>query len=376
MVKRPKITIVSGEISGDQYAATLASNIKKLNPEIEITGIGGKKLTSTGIRIIAENKLSGAFGFSSVIKNFRSHLKFFNTCLKAIKNECPDLIVFIDNPGFNLSLAKKLVDFRKIYYIPPKIWAHNYQRIFLIRHLFEAVIVIFPFEKQIYEKENVPAYYFGHPVIDLIPGEISNENFFNEIGSNKDAFIIGIFPGSRQEEIKYILPLLVMAASRVKKIYSEATFVVSCADEQLYSDIKTILEQYGEHWYIWKKSPHVLAKNSKISLCASGTMNLEIALCGTPMIVFYRLSGFNYLIAKLIVKLNYVSPVNIICGKKVVEEFIQNVNWQKFQRVFSQLICESGEVRKKQMAQFKNIRQILGQANVSEKIADFIIKRV
>ncbi|MCM8764478.1 MAG: hypothetical protein NC830_03855, partial [Candidatus Omnitrophica bacterium] len=147
-----KVAIVSGEVSGDQYARLLVLRLRKIIPDAEILGIGGFGLKSSGIKIIAENPLAGAFGVGSVVKNLKRHMTFLNACVSAIKKEKPELIIFIDNPGFNLNLAKRLPKFRKIYYIPPKVWAHNYQRIFLIRHLFESVIVIFPFEKGLYDR--------------------------------------------------------------------------------------------------------------------------------------------------------------------------------------------------------------------------------
>lgn len=370
-----KIAIVSGEVSGDQYARLLALQLQKTIPHIEIVGIGASGLERSGIRIIAENPLAGTFGVSAVLKNLKRHMAFLNACVSAIRKENPDLIIFIDNPGFNLNLAKRLPGFRKIYYTPPKVWAHNYQRIFLIRHLFESVIVIFPFEKMLYEMEGVPAHFFGHPVIDLINNFSADEEFFKKTKIDNHNLIVGLFPGSRKEEVIHILPLLVKAGKLIQKNY-RVSFVVSCADEKLYPVEKEILESKKLDWPIWVGSAHAIAGRSHIALAASGTMNLELALLGIPMIVFYRMAGINYFIARIIVQLNYVSPVNIVCGRKVVEEFIQDVNWYKFQRVFSELFEESSEKRKVQIEEFKNMKQQLGGEKVSEKIASFISQKI
>ncbi|HOJ31714.1 MAG TPA: lipid-A-disaccharide synthase, partial [bacterium] len=335
MEKVSKIAIFSGETSGDQYASLLAYQLKKIFADVEIIGIGGPKLQASGIRIIAEHPLSGTFGFSAVAKTLCKQVKFLHHCIRIIKKENPDLIVFIDNPGFNLTLAKNLYDFKKIYYIPPKIWAHDYQRIFLIKHFFHSVIVIFPFEKPIYEKEGIPAYYGGHPVLDLISEE-KDEDFFQKTGIDKNIPLIGFFPGSRQEEIKHILPLLIKAGKIILQKY-HVSFAISCAEERLYQMQKKILERENINWPVWKGSTHTLAKNSKVALAASGTINLEIALCDTPMLVFYKMEPVNYTIARIIVQSGYVSPVNIVSGRKVVDEFIQNINWYRFQRVFSEV---------------------------------------
>ena len=370
-----RIMIVSGEISGDQYAGLLALQLKKLSSDIDIAGIGGKKLKSTGIRIILENPVSGDFGITSVLKNLWPHIRFLKQCKKAIEKENPDLIVFIDNPGFNLALAEKLNNFRKIYYVPPKIWAHNYQRIFLIKNLFDSVITIFPFEKQLYEKENIPSYYFGHPVVDLICEYEDFNDFLQKMRIRKNSQIIGIFPGSRKEEIRNIFPLMIRAGYEVKKKYPYVDFIVSCADESLYEILKTMIEGEKIDWRIWNGSAHILAKNSQVALTASGTMNLELAILGIPMIVFYKMDRINYSIAKTIVHCNYISPVNIITGKKIVEEFIQDVNWNRFMRIFSE-IFEQGEKREKHIQQLKHLRLILGEKDVSARVADFIMEKL
>jgi len=370
-----RIMIVSGEISGDQYAGLLALQLKKLSSDIDIAGIGGKKLKSTGIRIILENPVSGDFGITSVLKNLWPHIRFLKQCKKAIEKENPDMIVFIDNPGFNLALAEKLNNFRKIYYVPPKIWAHNYQRIFLIKNLFDSVITIFPFEKQLYEKENIPSYYFGHPVVDLICEYEDFNDFLQKMRIKKNSQIIGIFPGSRKEEIRNIFPLMIRAGYEVKKKYPYVDFIVSCADESLYEILKTMIEGEKIDWRIWNGSAHILAKNSQVALTASGTMNLELAILGIPMIVFYKMDRINYSIAKTIVHCNYISPVNIITGKKIVEEFIQDVNWNRFMRIFSE-IFEQGEKREKHIQQLNHLRLILGEKDVSARVADFIMEKL
>ncbi len=370
-----RIMIVSGEISGDQYAGLLALQLKKLSSDIDIAGIGGKKLKSTGIRIILENPVSGDFGITSVLKNLWPHIRFLKQCKKAIEKENPDLIVFIDNPGFNLALAEKLNNFRKIYYVPPKIWAHNYQRIFLIKNLFDSVITIFPFEKQLYEKENIPSYYFGHPVVDLICEYEDFNDFLQKMRIRKNSQIIGIFPGSRKEEIRNIFPLMIRAGYEVKKKYPYVDFIVSCADESLYEILKTMIEGEKIDWRIWNGSAHILAKNSQVALTASGTMNLELAILGIPMIVFYKMDRINYSIAKTIVHCNYISPVNIVTGKKIVEEFIQDVNWNRFTRIFSE-IFEQGEKREKHIQQLKHLRLILGEKDVSARVADLIMEKL
>jgi len=163
-----KISILAGEISGDNYGALLARNLKQISPQIEISGAGGEKMKKEGVEII-EGMPTGYMGYSSIILKLPEYLKFFKKVVSEINDTKPDIIIFVDNPGFNLKVAETLgKKFLKIYYIPPKVWAHNYKRVKKIKRNIDLVIPIFPFEKDIYEKEKIPFKYLGHPVVDLI----------------------------------------------------------------------------------------------------------------------------------------------------------------------------------------------------------------
>ncbi len=357
-----KISILAGEISGDNYGALLARNLKQLSPKIEISGTGGEKMRKEGVKII-EGMPTGYMGYSSIIFKLPEYLKFFKKVVSEINCTKPDIIIFVDNPGFNLKVAEKIgKKFLKIYYIPPKVWAHNYKRIRKIKRNIDLVIPIFPFEKEIYEKEKIPFKYLGHPVVDLIQKGKKIE---------KKRKIIGILPGSRIQEVKYILPVILKIISDLKKEL-DFDILISSTNEKIYKVIEKIIKGKKVIANIVKGNLYTVIENSDVILATCGTVNLEVALMKRPLIVFYRTSLLNYLIASFMVKLNMVSPVNLFLGEKIVPEYLQKIPEKKVKEDIIELI-KKGEIYKKQMHYFSILEEKMGKEGVSRKVAEFIL---
>ncbi len=370
-----KIAIICGEISGFSYAKLLVSHLKEINPLLEIVGIGGKNLEKYGVKIIEEYPSAGFIGFTDVFLKLVQFLKFLKRAEQKIKSEKPDLVIFIDNPGFNLKLAQRLSGLKKIYYIPPKIWAHEYKRIKTIKRYFSSVITIFPFENALYQKEDIPCFYFGHPVVDLIESEKIKEDFWEKAGLKKEKRIIGFFPGSRKSEIMNILPVFLKIARELNPVLTDVQFVISSASEEMEKVIGIVQKRAGTHLPVWNKRSQTLVSYSSLCLCASGTMNLEVALIGKPMLVFYKMDFINYLILRFMIKLPYISPVNIIYNRGLVPEFLQNMQYEEIKKKCILLLDNKEEIEK-QKEGFKEIKNICGIPSVSKKIAEFIIKNV
>lgn len=363
-----KICILSGEKSGDNYGALLCENFKKIKKDIFIFGTGGKEMEKQGVEII-KGLPFGSMGISGVFKKIINYWFFLNKLLKKIEIEKPDLVIFIDNPGFNLYVAKRLKKkFKTCYYIPPKIWVHNYKRIEILKKYINFVIPIFPFECEIYKKEDIPYFYFGHPFVDLIKKkDIKEKNI-------KDKKVkIGILPGSRREEIKYNLPIMKKIVEDINKKI-ELEVLISLADECFKRDIEKIFKDTDVLYEI-TDDLYWLIKNSDVICAVSGTVNLEVAYLEKPMIVFYKTSFLNYFFAKLVVKLNMISPVNIILGEKIVPEYIQNFEIKKAEKDVIDLI-ERKDLYKKEIEGFKKMKDMIKEKNVSYAIADFLIKGV
>ncbi|MCM8804374.1 MAG: lipid-A-disaccharide synthase [Candidatus Omnitrophica bacterium] len=363
-----KICILAGEKSGDNYGSLLCRNFKELKPDIFIFGTGGERMEKEGVNLI-KGMPFGQMGFSGVIKKIFSYISFLKKIIKEIERQNPDIIIFIDNPGFNLEIAKRLKKkFKTFYYIPPKIWAHNYKRIKILKKYVDFVIPIFPFECEIYKKENIPYFYFGHPFVDLI-----KEKDIQETTVKNKKIKIGICPGSRKEEIIYNLPIIKKIVEDLnKKINLEV--LISLSDESFRRDIEKILKGTD---FLYKITDQLywLIENSDVICAVSGTVNLEVAYFEKPIIVFYKTSFFNYLFAKLVVKLNIISPVNIILGEKIVPEYIQNFKIEEAEKDIIDLI-ERKDLYNKEIIGFKKMKDMLKEKNVSRAIAEFIIKGV
>ncbi|MGC8976352.1 MAG: lipid-A-disaccharide synthase [Candidatus Ratteibacteria bacterium] len=359
-----KICILAGEKSGDNYAALLCENLKRIKKDIFIFGTGGKEMEKKGVYII-KGMPFGSMGFTDVFKKIIKYLFFLKKLIRKIEIEKPDIVIFIDNPAFNLEVAKRLKKrFKSCYYIPPKIWAHNYKRVKILKKYIDFVIPIFPFECEIYKREKIKFFYFGHPFVDLV-----KEKKFNTKIKKEEAINIGLLPGSRKEEIKYNLPLMKKIIKNLNKKMG-LEILISCADESFKIDIEKIFKDIS---YQIIEDLHFLIKNSDVVVAVSGTVNLEVAYFEKPMIIIYKTSFLNYFFAKFLVKLNMISPVNIFLGEKVFPEYIQNFEIERVTKDIIDLI-EKKELYEREMAGFRKLKEILIWENVSENIANFIIK--
>lgn len=364
-----KVVILAGETSGDNYGALLIEKIKKLSKDTFIAGTGGNRMRQQ-VDLFIEGIPYGKMGFSGILKNLRVFYRSFRRIKNEIEKLKPDRIVFIDNPGFNLKMAQALgKKFPCYYYIPPKIWAHQYSRIKIIKKYICAVIPIFGFEEEIYRKEGVVCRWFGHPAVDLLLQAQTTR--IEEPPASRQVQVIGILPGSRQEEVSRLLPVFIRITQLLKHRI-QCKVKLSSADPDIKSLEELILNKYREKFDIIEGPPYKVINNSDILLATSGTVNLEVALTGKPLLVFYKTSILNYLLARIVVKLKMVSPVNLLYGEKIVPEYIQRF---PYDRIVNDCldILNKGELYRRQMDRFRTITGMTGNGSVSEKTAGFIL---
>jgi lipid-A-disaccharide synthase len=312
-----KIFIIAGEASGDLHASNLVKELRLLLPDVQISGWGGGLMQQNGVTILKDYKELAFMGFSEVVKNLGTIFKNFKLCKAQIEAFKPDAILFVDYPGFNLRMAKwaKLEGYKTIYYISPQIWAWKENRIHGIKKYVDQMLVILPFEKAFYEKWDFPVSYVGHPLVSVIE-DFKKANIVQEHPLQPT---IAVLPGSRKQEILEKLPIMLSVVADFK----DYTFIVTKAPGVDTSVYGPLLANYPNVKVVERKTYSVL-HTATAAMVTSGTATLETALFGVPQVVCYKGNKLSYLIAKKIVKIKYISLVNLIMDKPVVKELIQD----------------------------------------------------
>lgn len=318
-----KVFIITGEHSGDIHAGKVVEILKSKNPELEIQGIGGENLQNAGAVLYCDHSKMSAFGFN--FKMAIEHLQLEkNVCEYILEEYKPDLVLLIDYGTFNLRVAKRLKGkgIKVFHYIPPQVWASRKWRIKGIKKYIDKVLCIFPFEVEMYKKEGIDVHFCGHPLVKQLPQKANREEFFKKHGLDTTRPLVSVFPGSRPLELYYLADTFIKSAKKLQKQHPELQFCISHApnlSNQVY-------DKYIKNtdFKIIKGENHALLSVSDSLILASGTVALEAALYQTPMIIGYKGPWFIYIVYLLVRCIKNVSLPNIITGKNIVPELIQN----------------------------------------------------
>jgi len=310
-----KLFFIAGERSGDLHASNLIKEIKKLIPDTEVVGYGGDLMENAGMRLLSHYREISFMGFYEVVKNLFTIRKKIKECKNHIQLEKPDIIVLVDFPGFNLRMAKfaKDLGIKTAYYISPKIWAWKKGRINTIRTVIDNMYVIFPFEVDFYKSLNYKVEYVGNPLVE----HIKNFDFEDFRLPASDQKYIAFLPGSRPQEIQKSIPIIKCLSNR----NPDLVFMVGGVDN-VDNEEYSALQKISNVNVLFDRTYDIL-KFCDVSITTSGTATLETALIGTPQVVCYKTSNISYQIAKRVVKLKYISLVNLIIDQPVVKELIQ-----------------------------------------------------
>lgn len=318
-----KIFIITGEYSGDIHASNVVKELRALNSDVQIEGIGGINLESQGVKLFTNQDKMSAMGISSQI--LINHIKLGKAVVDYLKNEYkPDLVLLIDYGAFNLCVAKFLHDsgIKIFYYIPPQVWASRKYRIKFIQKFVDKVLCIFPFEKPLYAQYGIDTYYCGHPLVSQLPPAAGRREFFRNHGLDVEKRLVSVFPGSREFELKNLMPVFKEAVRRLKDRHSDLQFCISHApnlSNEVYEkylgdcDIKVI-----------KGENQALLSVSDALILASGTVALEACLYKTPMIIAYKGPQILYWLYLLVRCIKRVCLPNIIADKDIVPEILQS----------------------------------------------------
>ena len=363
-----KYYIIAGEASGDLHGSNLIKEIRKLDADAHIRCWGGDMMQAEGATLVKHYRDLAFMGFIEVIQNLSTILKNIRFCKEDISSFHPDVIIFIDYPGFNLRIAKwaKEQKYKTVYYISPQVWAWKESRVKTIKQVVDKMIVILPFEKDFYEsKWQYKVDYVGHPLVQVINDFKETSNYQNPY--NKP--VITILPGSRKQEVAVKLPVMLEAT----KSFPGYQFVVAKASSLDDAYYAPMLKDYNNVATVRNETYNLLSV-SVAAIVTSGTATLETALFGVPQVVCYKGSPISYQIAKRLLKIKYISLVNLIMDKKVVTELIQHeMNAANIIEELNLLLQD--ENKKRQLHNdYSDLRHLLQQGgNASAKAAGIIV---
>ena len=318
-----KVFVITGEYSGDIHAGKVVQNLKELNPDIEVQGIGGENLKNAGALLFCDHSKMSAFGFS--LKMAVDHLKLENDVVEYILDEFkPDLVLLIDYGTFNLRVAKRLKGhgIKVVHYIPPQVWASRKWRIKGIKKYVDKVLCIFPFEEEMYREYGIDVTYCGHPLVKQLPEKADRNEFFSAHGLDSAKKLVSVFPGSRPLELKFFGKTFIKAAKKLQKKHPELQICISHAPNLKDDVFDKYIKNTG--FKVIKGENQALLSVSDSLVLASGTVALEAALYQTPMIIGYRGPWILYFIYLLVRCIKRVSLPNIIMDEDIVPELIQS----------------------------------------------------
>lgn len=364
-----KYYIVAGEASGDLHGANLMKSIYTQDKDAEIRFWGGDLMQAVGGTLVTHYKERAFMGFIEVILNLPKVLGFIKSCKKDIFQFQPDVVIFIDNSGFNLRIAKwaKAQNFKTNYYISPQVWASRAGRVKEIKRDIDKLFVILPFEKEFYQKQGYQVEFVGHPLIDAIADRTQmEETAFREKYQLNSKRIIALLPGSRKQEITKMLSVMLSLVDQ----FPEYQFVIAGAPSQEFHFYKQII---GDHKVSFvNNKTYDLLSFSYAALVGSGTATLETALFKVPQVVCYKGSAISYQIAKRIITLQYISLVNLIMNREVVKELIQNdFTKKKLQEALTRIL---DPVHREQLfSEYYELENLLGGKGASERVAKQIV---
>ena len=321
-----RILIVAGEASGDIYGADLVRQAQLLDPALHFFGIGGARMREAGVVTLVDSAEMAVMGVVEVISHFGVISAAFKKLKRILQDNPPDLLILIDYPGFNLRLAKvaRKAGVKVLYYISPKVWAWKAGRVKTIAASVDHIAVIFPFEVPLYEKAGVPVTFVGHPLLDLVDVNMTRDDAALSFGLNPARKIVGLFPGSRRSEIERMLPTIIESARCVQRMYSDVQFVLPLASTLRDSEVLPQFAASGLEPIVTRQRIHDLIRSCDAVISVSGTVTLEVALIGTPMVIIYKLAPLTYMLAKRLVKVAHIGLCNIVAGESVVKELIQD----------------------------------------------------
>ena len=369
--------ISCGEPSGDLYAGALASAILALEPDAVVTGFGSERLRAAGASLIRDFKGLSVTGLTEALRVVPRSWQIYRALVRAAEADPPDVFVPIDFPDFNFVLARAL--HRRgvpvVYYISPQLWAWRRGRLKTMKRVVDRVLVIFPFEAAFYEEAGVPVTFVGHPLLEMTGPPVAREVFLREHGLDPSRPVVAILPGSRRNELRAMLPDLVRAAGLIAARVPDAQFLVARAPhlgDDLFAPLAEWRANAAKPVVLEGLTDAVLA-SADVALLASGTVTVQAALHGCPMVVVYRVGPLTYAIGKPLVRVDTYAMVNLVAGRRVVPELIQDAFTPEAVAAEALRVLTDPGHAAQVKAELAAVRAKLGTAGASNRAAEAVI---
>lgn len=359
-----KICVVAGEASGDIHASEVVRELRAIDPGLRAFGFGGDHLRREGVEIMHDIRELAVVGLFNVIKHLPMFRRVFDDIARRIESERPDAVLLVDFPDFNLRLAKRCraIGVPVVYYISPQIWAWRRRRVREIARNVDRMIVIFPFEETFYRDHGVSVAYVGHPLVEQL-AEVRRTRPVPP----PDPFRLALLPGSRRMEVASLLPPMLDAVTELRREREVEAYVVKAPTIDR-TRIDAIVAERGVDVRVVEEDGRIALADADLSLCSSGTATLESAVIGVPVIVVYRLGRLTYTAAKLLVKIPDFSLVNIVAGKRIVPELIQDdVNGVTIARAVRAMLAP--QVYAETLEGLREVRRRLGEPGAAKRAA-------
>jgi len=367
-----KILIIAGEASGDRHAADLVRELKACDPQLQFSGIGGDAMRQEGVQLLYHISQLAFLGLTEVIK----HLPFIRKVTKTVQSELKNgagAVILVDYPGFNLRVARiaREIGVPVVYYISPQLWAWGEKRVEKIRRYVDLMLVIFQFEKTFYEKHGITAHFVGHPLVEQLRIGKSEAEFRRQNSIPEDLPILALLPGSREMEVRNLLPVMVQAAGELRKAV-RCVAVIGRASQLPQSLYDEYIPAGSDIRLVNSQTP-LLMRYAYAAMVASGTATLETGYLQTPMVVLYSVSPLTYWLGRMLVKIDTIALANIVMGKKVVPELIQkDVSVEKVRAAVERFFSDPAYYRSVK-EELKRIPALLGAEGASRRAAERIV---
>lgn len=371
-----RVLIISGEASGDHHGAKLVTAVRRFNPDVQFLGMGGEHMRAAGVDIRVDAKEMAVVGAIEIIRHIVPIFRAWRTLTQIIRKQSPDLLVLIDYPTFNLMLAKlaKKRGIKVLYYISPQVWAWHRSRVKTIAQRVDKMLVVFPFEEPLYREQGMAVEYVGHPLAGIVRADKNAATMREEWQIPAQVKVIGLLPGSRQGEIRRLLPTLLTAAAQLQQRYPDAVFVLPLANSLSADDLAPYLAQSNVSVRVIPQQFYNTVQLCDAAIVTSGTATLEVALLGVPMVIVYKTAASTYHIVKRIIQIPHIGLCNIVAGKTVVKELIQHeANPDTIAAEIGHILDDAG-YRQQMQQDLQAVKQRLGEGGGTERAARALLE--